>query len=105
MTQSQALYKLLSDGLPHRTDEIMEVVYGGSHLGLARVGARINELVNKGYVFLDRNGKEITEKGARRGWYDDKNSSLYWYHMKVNIFWSGKGVQQSFFQNNHSTAA
>lgn len=47
MSQKDKLCNLLEDGKPHRTDEIMRVCYGGEHLGLARVGARIWDLKNK----------------------------------------------------------
>ena len=79
MSQTERLYDLLTDGLPHRTDEIMESVYGGSHLGLARIGARVFDIKR-------RYGVEIT------GWKDDQNQALYWYQLKKE--WSGKGVQQ-----------
>lgn len=69
-SQTEKLYELLSDGLPHRTDEIMEKVYGSDHLGLARCGARIYDLKKK-------YGVEIT------GRKDTVNPSLYWYQMIV----------------------
>jgi hypothetical protein len=69
LSQASRLLALLKDGQPHSTVEIMERVYGGSHLGLARVGARIYDLKNKGH--------EI------RGWKDEKNPAVYWYQMKV----------------------
>lgn len=69
MSQKQLLKELLSDGKPHRTDEIMDKVYGGSHLGLARVGARIWD--------LKKDGCQIT------GWKDPDNPALYWYQMAI----------------------
>ena len=66
MSQNAKILELLSDGKPHRTDEIMASVYGGSHLGLARIGARIWELKKKGY--------EI------KGW-KDSNPTLYYYQL------------------------
>ena len=48
-SQTQRLLELLSDGEPHRSDEILEKVYGGSHLGIARISARIYDLKQKGY--------------------------------------------------------
>ncbi len=44
MTQTERLRALLDDGQPHDTVEIMQRVYGGDHLGLARVGARIFDI-------------------------------------------------------------
>lgn len=82
MSQSERLYDLLSDGKPHNTVEILEFVYGGSHLGLARVGARVNDLVNQGSEFLDKDGNLIEGENKRRGWHDDKNPAIYWYWMK-----------------------
>jgi hypothetical protein len=69
ISQAEKLRRLLSDGEPHSTVEIMEKVYGGSHLGLARVGARIYD--------LKRGGHEIT------GWKDEKQPQIYWYQMTV----------------------
>jgi hypothetical protein len=37
MTQTQRLYELLTDGKPHRTDDILRVVYGSEHNGIARI--------------------------------------------------------------------
>jgi len=37
LSQVDRLYNLLSDGLEHRTDEILKVVYGNEHKGLANV--------------------------------------------------------------------
>lgn len=44
LSQKIRLYQLLSDGKPHRTDEILEKVYGASHLGVARIASRIHDL-------------------------------------------------------------
>ena len=65
-SQTDRLYNLLSDGQPHRTDEIQRVVYGDDHLGLARVGARIFDIKKKYNIEID--GKRDAKKG-----------SLYWY--------------------------
>ena len=67
MSQPDRMLKLLSDGLPKRTDEILRVVYGNEHLGLARVGAVI--------FVLKKRGHEIV------GWTDENVRSLYWYQM------------------------
>ena len=81
MSQADQLEQLLSDGQPRRSDEICRLIYHGGQL--ARVGARVNDLVKRGRVFLNRDGKEITGKGVRRGWIDHNNKTLYWYWMKV----------------------
>ena len=65
MSQSTRLLKLLLDGNPHSTVEIMHSVYGGEHLGLSRVGARIYDLREKGYSI--------------RGWKDRLKPTVYWY--------------------------
>lgn len=68
MKQSQAdrLWNLLRDGRPHRTDEILSLVYGSEHAGIARIGARIADVKNKQHVEI-------------RGHKDKQNPSLYWY--------------------------
>lgn len=67
LSQAERLRRLLSDGQSHSTVEIMEKVYGGSHLGLARVGARIHDLKARGC--------EID------GWRDAENRAVYWYRL------------------------
>lgn len=65
-SQAQRLDDLLSDFAPHRTDEIVEKVYGSSRLTLARPAARVYDLKQRfGY--------------AINGWHDKDNPSLYWY--------------------------
>lgn len=66
-SQKAKLLELLKDGLPHNTPEILEVVYGNAHLGLARVGARVADLKADGYTI--------------RGWDDDENRTIYWYQL------------------------
>ena len=44
LSQSDRLYDLLSDGKEHSTIEIMKVIYGADHLGLSRIGARIDDI-------------------------------------------------------------
>lgn len=46
-TQGERLIALLRDGKPHSTPEILDVVYGGSHLGIARISARVYDLNRK----------------------------------------------------------
>lgn len=86
MSQITRLYELLSDNKAHRTDEICRVVYGGESLGLSRVGARINDLVNLGAEFSDKFGNKITGKNVMRGWRDKNNAKLYWYKMQNDPF-------------------
>lgn len=47
MSQTNLLYSLLLDGEWHDTMQILARVYGGSHLGLARVSARIYDIKKK----------------------------------------------------------
>jgi len=68
MSQAESLCNLLKDGKPHRTDEILEVVYGGSHLGLARCGARIYDIKKRGFDVI--------------GWRDPVTPSLFWYQLR-----------------------
>ncbi len=68
-SQTSKLYDLLKDGLPHRTDEIMEKVYGNDHLGLARCGARIWDIKKKYHIEIE-------------GEKDPIKPSLYWYWIK-----------------------
>ena len=67
MSQTEKLINLLIDGQEHSTVEIMDKVYGGDHLGLARVGARIFDAKQKGYSIVGRR--------------DKNKSSVYWYKM------------------------
>jgi hypothetical protein len=64
-SQTQRLYELLLDGKSHRTDEIVEKIYG-SGLSLSRVGARIYDVQKKYGVKI-------------KGWHDTENPKLYWY--------------------------
>ena len=61
MSQSKRLLALLSDQQWHSTVEIMERVYGGSHLGIARIGARVFDLRAKGHQI---EGKKHPENPA-----------------------------------------
>jgi hypothetical protein len=75
MSQTDQLYNLLKDGLPHRTDEILRVVYGNEHMGIARIGARIADL---------KNGKHAAKiycdiPDARA---DQNNRKLFWYQIR-----------------------
>lgn len=66
-SQTDRLYDLLSDGEPHRTDEIVAKIYSGG--ALARVGARIWDVQKKYGVKID-------------GWHDHDNPKLYWYQIQ-----------------------
>lgn len=68
-TQTDRLFNVLSDGYPHRTDEILRKVYGSDHLGIARIGARVADLKQKGYVIPDAKP-------------DPNKPTLYWYRME-----------------------
>jgi hypothetical protein len=77
MSQADNLYKLLSDYRPHRTDEILRVVYGSQHLGIARIGARVADL-KKG-----RHSRKA--KCDITGWRDKEVQGLYWYRMAGKV--------------------
>ncbi|MCR2833465.1 hypothetical protein [Parerythrobacter lacustris] len=68
-SQAEKLRRLLADGAWHSTPEIQQVVYGGDHLGTARIASRVNDLRNKG-----------CEISGRR---DEDNRSIYWYRMSA----------------------
>lgn len=77
MSQADSLYKLLSDHRPHRTDEILRVVYGSEHLGIARIGARVADL---------KQGKHTGKtKCDITGWRDKGVPGLWWYRMAGNV--------------------
>jgi len=69
MTQVEKLERLMGDFQAHRTDEIVEKVYGPG-LSLARVGARIYDL-----------RKRLPPTQTIRGWHDKGNPALYWYQV------------------------
>jgi hypothetical protein len=68
-SQAERLRVLLSDGLEHSTPEIQRVVYGGDHLGTARIASRVTDLRDKGH--------EVT------GRKDADNPAIDWYRMAV----------------------
>jgi hypothetical protein len=73
MTQTERLYNLLKDGNPHRTDEILRVVYGSEHNGIARIGARVADL---------KAGKWPGQvKCNIEGYKDRENQALYFYKL------------------------
>lgn len=73
MTQAQRLLELLSDGRAHRTDEIMRVVYGSDHLGIARISARVWDL-NDRFKKQGRPERIVSEK-------DPEHPTLYFYRL------------------------
>lgn len=80
-SQKDRLRALLLDMQPHRTDEILRVVYGDDFLGLANVKGRVSELRQEGYEIIN-----IPDK---------KRPSLSWYKI-VRI--KKEPVQQEMFQ-------
>jgi len=71
MSQAQRLLKLLRDGKPHSTLEILDTVYGSAHLGLARVGARVYDLKQQGYHI--------------RSFRDPRNKAVWWYQLLTQL--------------------
>jgi hypothetical protein len=67
-SQTERLYELLKDGAAHRTDEIVDKIYG-HELSLARVGARVWDVKKRYGVKID-------------GHHDLENPKLYWYCMR-----------------------
>lgn len=73
MSQVSDMYALLSDYKPHSTKEILKEVYGNSHLGIARIGARIYDIKDKYRVQI-------------KSWQDPLKHSIWWYQMqKKNV--------------------
>jgi hypothetical protein len=75
MTQTEKLFELLKSGRPVRTDEILLKVYGSSHNGIARIGARIADLKAGKWP-----GKQ---KCTITGYHDPDNVALYFYRMDI----------------------
>jgi hypothetical protein len=73
MTQTERLYNLLKDGNPHRTDEILRVIYGSEHNVFARIGARVADLKTGKWPGQVR--CEIV------GYKDPENQALYFYKL------------------------
>lgn len=61
MSQAKRLYALLADHQWHDTPEIQRYVYGGDHLGSARIAARIADLKADGHEI---EGKKHPENPA-----------------------------------------
>ncbi len=76
ISQTQKLYELLSDGRPHSTEEIKEVVYGGCYLSMSRAAARVDDLRNgrwRGKECLNIPRAEVLDKSKPK---------TYWYWIK-----------------------
>lgn len=57
-SQKERLLRMLQDGEWHTTPDIQRVVYGGSHLGVARIGARADDLRKDGHTI---ESKKVTK--------------------------------------------
>jgi len=68
MTQTERILEILLDGRPHSTFELVEKAYESHGPSLARLGARIWDLKQKGYEII--------------GWRDPDNRKKYWYQLK-----------------------
>jgi hypothetical protein len=66
--QAERLYKLLQDKKAHRTDEILQEIYGASHLGIARISARIYDVKQRYNVAI----------ACKK---DKHNPTLVWYEL------------------------
>ncbi len=75
-SQTQKLLELLSDYRPHSTFEILKIVYGGEHYGVARISARVLDLKKKGYNVKGFDDKIVKSKY----WYqlENKREQLSW---------------------------
>lgn len=69
--QVQRLYNLLSDGNSYSTIDILNRVYGGEHLGIARISARIWDLKKKGCII--------------ESWRDKERKSIWYYKMIIPV--------------------
>jgi hypothetical protein len=75
MTQTERLYDLLSDYEPHSTPQILREVYGGAHLGIARISARIYDLSR---------GKWSGKRRLKiNSWRDRENPTVFWYQLAI----------------------
>lgn len=60
VSQAKRLYDLLFDGCWHETPEILRIVYGSEHLGIARISARVHDI--KKYSDVEAVESEPTER-------------------------------------------
>lgn len=67
-SQAEKLRQVLSDGAAHSTVELLDRVYGVGHSGIARLGARIKDLRDR--------GMEI------ESWKDNENKTVWYYQLK-----------------------
>ena len=82
MSQAAVLLNLLSDYEKHSTPEILEKVYGGSHLGIARIGARIFDIKKKYGYEIDC-------------FRDKEKDTVYYYQLKRH-----ERIRQDLFVDN-----
>lgn len=68
MSQINSILEILSDWQPHSSFELVERAYGSHGPSLARLGARIWDLKQKGYEII--------------GWRDPENPKKYWYQLR-----------------------
>lgn len=74
MTQLDKLRMVMDDMKPHRSDELLELVYGSAHLGLARLGARVYDL-----------RRSLPPGHEIKSWRDKKRPTLTWYQQTVVV--------------------
>ena len=67
MSQKQKILEILSDYLPHRSDNFQEQMFGSTKYGLFRLGARIWDLKKDGHNI--------------RGWKAPENPVFYYYQL------------------------
>lgn len=82
VSQTERLYQLLRDGLPHRTDELVEKIYRIEEgPTIARLGARVNDIKKKYEVDIE-------------SWPDKNNRKLWFYklHLKNPHLSMGENV-------------
>lgn len=74
MSQNDSLYRILSDGLPHRADNLVVSVYGFCDgVRLARLSARVYDVKMKHSVEIN-------------SWPDKGNKKLWWYQLvKIEV--------------------
>jgi hypothetical protein len=73
-SQRERLKRVLEDGAPHRSDELLRVVYGSDHLGLARLAARVYDLK-----------KTLPVGVGVKSWRDSDHPTLTWYRMGIKL--------------------
>ena len=69
LSQTKIIFDLLSDGEPHSTYEIAQLI--GSSYGLLRISERIREIKSQHGLVID-------------SFRDDKNKSMWWYQIRAS---------------------